>query len=115
MTTQHMFDAMFEEKLNTLMPYLVKTTRGDEDLIQEGAIGIWESMKKVPYAVNKYHATKAKWNIWRWRQKGVMVREERLPQSPTGAGVLVRGPFTTGRVNNNLVSGEPGALQLFQK
>jgi DNA-directed RNA polymerase specialized sigma24 family protein len=63
MTSQQTFDAMFEDKLNTLMPYLVKTARGDEDLIQEGAIGIWESMKKVPYAVNKYHTTKAKWNI----------------------------------------------------
>jgi DNA-directed RNA polymerase specialized sigma24 family protein len=63
MTTQQTFDAMVEDKINTLMPYLVKTARGDEDLIQEGAIGIWESMKKVPYAVNKYHATKAKWNI----------------------------------------------------
>jgi DNA-directed RNA polymerase specialized sigma24 family protein len=63
MKAQQTFDAMFEDKLNTLMPYLVKTTRGDEDLIQEGAIGIWESMKEQPYATNKYHTTKAKWNI----------------------------------------------------
>jgi len=63
MTTQQTFDAMFEDKLNALMPYLVKTTRGDEDLIQEGAIGIWESMKEQPYAANKYHTTKAKWSI----------------------------------------------------
>jgi DNA-directed RNA polymerase specialized sigma24 family protein len=63
MKAQQTFDAMFEDKLNTLMPYLVKTTRGDEDLIQEGAIGIWESMKEQPYAANKYHTTKAKWNI----------------------------------------------------
>jgi hypothetical protein len=63
MTTQQTFDAMFEDKLNTLMPYLVRTSRGDADLIQEGAIGIWESMKSCPYAVNKYHTTKAKWNI----------------------------------------------------
>jgi DNA-directed RNA polymerase specialized sigma24 family protein len=63
MKAQQSFDAMFEDKLNTLMPYLVKMTRGDEDLIQEGAIGIWESMKEQPYAANKYHATKAKWSI----------------------------------------------------
>jgi len=54
---------VFENKLNTLMPYLVKTARGDEDFIQEGAIEIWESMKKVPYADNKCHATKATWSI----------------------------------------------------
>jgi DNA-directed RNA polymerase specialized sigma24 family protein len=54
---------MVEDKINTLMPYLVKTSGGDEDLIQEGAIGIWESMKEQPYAATKYHATKAKWSI----------------------------------------------------
>jgi DNA-directed RNA polymerase specialized sigma24 family protein len=63
MKAQQSFDAMVEDKINTLMPYLVHTARGDEDLIQEGAIGIWESMKACPYAVNKYHTTKAKWNI----------------------------------------------------
>ena len=63
MTTQQTFDTMFEDKLNNLMPYLVKTARGDEDLIQEGAIGIYMSMKEQPYAANKYHATKAKWSI----------------------------------------------------
>ena len=63
MKAQQSFDAMVEDKINTLMPYLVKTARGDEDLIQEGAIGIWESMKERPYAANKYHTTKAKWNI----------------------------------------------------
>jgi hypothetical protein len=60
---QQAFEAQFEDKLNTLMPYLVKPARGDEDLIQEGAIGIWQSMTAFPRAANKYHATKAKWSI----------------------------------------------------
>jgi hypothetical protein len=42
-------------------------------------------------------------------QRRVAGREERLPQSPTGAGRLVRGPIQTGRVKINLVSGEPRA------
>ena len=63
MTAQQSFDAMVEDKINTLMPYLVRTAGGNEDLIQEGAIGIWESMKEQPYAANKYHTTKAKWSI----------------------------------------------------
>jgi DNA-directed RNA polymerase specialized sigma24 family protein len=63
MTAQQALEAKFEDKLHTLMPYLVKTARGDEDLIQEGAIGIWESMKEQPYAATKFHATKAKWSI----------------------------------------------------
>jgi DNA-directed RNA polymerase specialized sigma24 family protein len=60
---QQAFEAKFENKLNTLMPYLVKTSGGDEDLVQEGAIGIWESMKEQPYAATKFHATRAKWSI----------------------------------------------------
>ena len=63
MKTQQSFDAMVEDKINILMPYLVRTARGDADLIQEGAIGICESMKEQPYAANKYHTTKAKWSI----------------------------------------------------
>jgi DNA-directed RNA polymerase specialized sigma24 family protein len=63
MTAQQGLEARFENKLNTLMPYLVKTARGDEDLIQEGAIGIWQSMKEQPYAATKFHTTKAKWSI----------------------------------------------------
>jgi DNA-directed RNA polymerase specialized sigma24 family protein len=60
---QQSFEIMVEDKINALMPYLVKTAGGDEDLIQEGAIGIWESMKDQPYAATKFHATKAKWGI----------------------------------------------------
>jgi len=62
MTTQA-FDDLVEQKINEMMPYLIKTANGDEDLIQEGAIGIWESMMKDPEAPDRYYATKAKWNI----------------------------------------------------
>jgi hypothetical protein len=84
MTTQQTFDAMFEDKLNTLMPYLVHTARGDEDLIQEGTIGIWESMKKVSYAVNKSHATKAKWSIISVSRASSRNASTGKPTSPTG-------------------------------
>ncbi len=61
------FDAKFEEKLNTLMPYIRKLSGGDADLIQEGRIGVWESMKNEPEATrgisNRYYRNKAKWNI----------------------------------------------------
>jgi len=62
MTVQELHTA-YETKLKTLMPYLIKTANGDEDLIQEGAIGIWESMKRAPKAPNSYYASQARWNI----------------------------------------------------
>lgn len=60
---QTAFDAKFEEKLNELTPYLVMTSGGDEDLFQEGAIGVYESMCKVPEAYNTYYKNKARWKI----------------------------------------------------
>ena len=62
-TQQQAFDAKVEQKINKMMPYLIKTANGDEDLLQEGAIGIWESMQKKPDASDVYYANKAKWNI----------------------------------------------------
>ena len=41
---QQAFDAKVEQKINALMPYLKKLSGGNEDLIQEGAIGTWQSM-----------------------------------------------------------------------
>ena len=58
------FDARrFEEKLEELKPYLVMTSGGDEDLYQEGAIGVYESMCEAPEAYNTYYKNKARWKI----------------------------------------------------
>lgn len=62
-TQQQAFDAKVEQKINKMMPYLIKTANGDEDLIQEGAIGIWQSMSMKPDASDQYYANKARWNI----------------------------------------------------
>ena len=60
---QQAFDARVEEKIQSMQPYLVKVAEGDEDRIQEGAIGIWEAMKQEPEAGDGYFKRKAKWNI----------------------------------------------------
>lgn len=60
---QQAFDARVEQKISKMMPYIVKMSGGDPDLIQEGRIGIWEAMSKAPEASDTYHRTKAKWNI----------------------------------------------------
>jgi len=60
---QQAFDAKVEQKINEMMPYLIKTANGDADLIQEGSIGIWQSLQKDPDASDGYIRTKAKWSI----------------------------------------------------
>ena len=46
MTAQQAFEARVEDTIKSMRPYLAKVAEGDEDLIQEGAIGIWEAMKR---------------------------------------------------------------------
>ena len=60
---QQAFDAKVEQKINAMMPYLVKMSGGDPDLIQEASIGIWEAMSKAPDATDGYYRNKAKWTI----------------------------------------------------
>jgi len=66
-TEQQAFDAKVEHKIKAMMPYIVKVAGGDPDLIQEGAIGVWESMLNEPAGstkdFNQYYRNKAKWNI----------------------------------------------------
>jgi len=45
-TQQQAFDAKVEQKINEMMPYLKIVSGGNEDFIQEGSIGIWQSMQK---------------------------------------------------------------------
>ena len=46
-----------------MQPYLAKVAGGDEDLIQEGAIGVWQAMQGKPEAQDGYLKCRAKWNI----------------------------------------------------
>jgi DNA-directed RNA polymerase specialized sigma24 family protein len=63
MTPAPAFERKCKSRLHAMMPYLVKVAERDQDLIQEGAIGVWESLKEYPNAANKYLATKARWSI----------------------------------------------------
>lgn len=66
---QQAFDARFEEKLNTLMPYIRKLSAGNDDLVQEATIGVWESMMNEPetpkVTSDQYYRNKARWNVLR--------------------------------------------------
>lgn len=63
MTALQNIDAQAEQKINQMMPFLMATASGDEDLIQEGAIALWETIQKAPDATDRYYQNKAKWTI----------------------------------------------------
>jgi RNA polymerase sigma factor (sigma-70 family) len=60
---QQAFEARVEGTIKSAMPFLMKMSGGDEDLIQEGCIGIWQAMSANPTATDAYFRTKAKFNI----------------------------------------------------
>ena len=103
MTTQQTFNTMFENRLNTLMPYLVHTAGGNEDLIQEGAIGIYMSMKKQPrppllfgrvdwMSAGGSRRSIAKTGCHRPRQRAHAPRPVRAGPSPRRSGPNPRNP-----------------------
>lgn len=63
MTAISTIDARAEQKITEMMPFLMATASGDEDLIQEGAIALWETIQKAPDATDRYYQNKAKWTI----------------------------------------------------
>ena len=63
MTTAQKFDTTYENKFKSLRPFLRRTARGNEDLVQEGAISILESLKRIPDAPNKYLRIGVRWSI----------------------------------------------------
>lgn len=63
MTTAQKFNTTYENKFKSLRPFLRRTARGNEDLIQEGAISILKSLKRIPDAPNKYLRTGVRWSI----------------------------------------------------
>ena len=63
MTTAQKFNTAYENKFKSLRPFLRRTTRGNEDLIQEGAISILKSLKRIPDAPNKYIRIGVRWSI----------------------------------------------------
>jgi len=60
---QQAFEAKVEGTIKSATPFLMKMSGGNEDLIQEGAIGIWQAMAANPTATDAYFRTKAKFNI----------------------------------------------------
>ena len=63
MTAQAAFDANVEQKIEQMTPYLMKMANGDEDLVQEGAIGVWEAMERKPEASDAYFKRNARWKM----------------------------------------------------
>jgi DNA-directed RNA polymerase specialized sigma24 family protein len=85
MTTAQDFNTIFEAKYHSLKPYLCRTAGDDEDLIQEGAIGLMESLKRVPDARDQYLRNGAKWAILRQHQgkgKSVDIRKSYKRKTP---------------------------------
>lgn len=56
-------DRLYTERINSLAPYIRFQAGADDDLVQEGNIGVYQALKKNLSATDRYLKNKAKWQM----------------------------------------------------
>ncbi|MBW2106218.1 MAG: hypothetical protein JRI26_09405 [Deltaproteobacteria bacterium] len=69
MNTQQL-NSLYEERINSLAPYIRYKSDGNEDLMQEGTIGIYQVLRKHPHANNSFLKRQAKWRMADFLKRG---------------------------------------------
>ena len=69
MNTQQL-NSLYEERINTLAPYIRYKSDGNEDLMQEGNIGIYQVLSHHPNANNSFLKLQAKWRMISFLRRG---------------------------------------------
>ena len=69
MNTQQL-NSLYEERINSLAPYIRYKSDGNEDLMQEGNIGIYQSLRNQPHANNSFLKLQAKWRMVSFLRRG---------------------------------------------
>ena len=64
---------LWMEKAEAFSTKIRQIVRGDDDLYQEGLLGLREALLKDPNATNSYLIRAAKWRISRYMNKGVSI------------------------------------------
>ena len=69
MNTQQL-NSLYEERINSLAPYIRYKSDGNEDLAQEGNIGIYQVLRNHPHANNSFLKLQAKWRMADFLKRG---------------------------------------------
>lgn len=66
-------DRLWAEKIQRFSTKIRQIVRGDDDLYQEGILGLREGLLRNPYGTDSYFITAIKWAISHYRNRGVSV------------------------------------------
>jgi len=69
MNTQQL-NSLYEERINSLAPYISYKSDGNEDLMQEGNIGVYQVLRQHPHANNSFLKRQAKWRMISFLRRG---------------------------------------------
>ena len=59
-------NVLYNQRIKGVQSYILKLAKGDDDLIQEGYIGVYNAIKEKPDLKPSYLKAKAQWNIGSW-------------------------------------------------
>ena len=63
-------NVLYNQRIKGVRPYIFKLAKGDDDLIQEGYIGVYNAIKKKPDLKPSYLKAQAQWNMINSIKKG---------------------------------------------
>lgn len=66
-------DRLWAEKIQRFSTKIRQIVRGDDDLYQEGILGLREGLLRNPYGTDSYFITAIKWAISHYRNRGVSI------------------------------------------
>ena len=64
---------VFEKRLPTMKSHINYNSEGKEDLIQEGMLGMWESLRKDPTCKDRFVKNGIRWGMVKFARKGKSV------------------------------------------
>jgi len=63
-------NGLYEERINRLAPYIRYKSDRNEDLMQEGNIGVYQVLRNHPNANNSFLKLQAKWRMISFLRRG---------------------------------------------
>ena len=70
---------VFEERLPSMKSHIAYYSEGNQDLKQEGMLGIWESLRKDPGGTDRFLKNNSRWKMIMSVKKGKSIDSKKSP------------------------------------
>ena len=80
--THQELNALYQERIPAIIPFIHKRSRGDDDLAQEACIAVFEGLQQDPKATNRYLKNRAQWSMTNTAHRGKSVDGRKFRKQP---------------------------------